>query len=80
MNVIAVIRKITDIRLLKSQIKDDTELTCDMDSLKFEDPTCDIWNKYISRKLGSQLPAFYTKLHDAQDSNLKRSLKYTEQI
>jgi hypothetical protein len=80
MNVIAVIRKITEIRLLKSQIKDDTELTCDMDALKFEDPTCDNWNKYISRKLGSQLPAFYRQLHDAQHSNLKRSLKHTEQI
>ena len=79
MNVIAVIRKIAEIRLLKSQIKNDTELTCDMDALKFEDPTCDNWNKYISRKLDSQLPAYQKQLHDAQDSNLKRSLKHTEQ-
>jgi hypothetical protein len=80
MSVIAVIRKIAEIRLLKSQIKNDTELTCDMDALKFEDPTCDNWNKYISRKkLDSQLPAYQKQLHDAQDSNLKRSLKHTEQ-
>ena len=50
-----------------------------MDALKFEDPTCDNWNKYISRKLDSQLPAYQKQLHDAQDSNLKRSLKHTEQ-
>jgi hypothetical protein len=79
MNVIAVIRKIADIRLLKSQIKNDTELSCDMDALKFEDPTCNNWDKYICRKLGSQLPAFYRQLHEAQDTNLKRSLKHTEQ-
>ena len=41
MNVIAVIRKIAEIRLLKSQIKNDIELSCDMDALRFEDPTCD---------------------------------------
>ena len=77
MNVTAVIRKIVEIlRLLKSQIKDDTEQSCDMmDALKFEDPTCDNWPKYISRKLSSQLPAYQRQLHDAQYSNLKRSLK-----
>ena len=37
------------------------------------------WDKYICHKPGSQLPAFYRQLHDAQDSNLKRSLKHTEQ-
>jgi hypothetical protein len=79
MNVIAVIRKIAEIRLLKSQIKDYIELTCDMDALKLEDPTCNKRDKYICRKPGSQLPAFYRQLHDAQDSNLKRSLKHTEQ-
>ena len=50
-----------------------------MDALKFEDPACDNWPKYLSRKLGSQLPAYQKQLHDAQDSNLKRSLKHTEQ-
>jgi hypothetical protein len=56
------------------------ELTWDMDALKLEDPTCNNWDKYICRKpAGSQLPAFYRQLHDAQDSNLKRSLKHTEQ-
>ena len=50
-----------------------------MDALKLEDPTCNNWDKYICRKPGSQLPAFYRQLHDAQDSNLKRSLKHTEQ-
>ncbi len=80
MIVIAVIRKIAEIRLLKSQIKNDTELYCDMDAIKLEDPTCDIWdNKYICRKLGSQLPAFYRLLHDAEDTNLKRFLKHTEE-
>ena len=79
MNVIAVIRKIAEIRLLQSQIKNDTELSCDMDALKFEDPTYDNWPKYLSRKLSSQLPAYQRQLHDAQDSNLKRSLKHTEQ-
>ena len=41
MNVIAVKHKIAKIRLLKSQIKNDIELSCDMDALRFEDPTCD---------------------------------------
>ncbi len=50
-----------------------------MDALKLEDPICNNWDKYICRKLGSQLPAFYRQLHDAQDSNLKRSMKHTEQ-
>ena len=50
-----------------------------MDALKLADPTCNNWDKYICRKPGSQLPAFYRQLHDAQDSNLKRSLKHTEQ-
>jgi hypothetical protein len=59
--------------------QNDVELTCDMDALKLEDPTCNNWDKYICRKLGSQLPAFYRQLHDAQDSNLKRSLKHTKQ-
>ena len=59
MDVIAVIRIIAEIRLLKSQIKNDIELTCDMDALKLEDPTCNNWDKYICRKPGSQLPAFY---------------------
>ncbi len=59
MNVIAVIRKIAEIRLLKSQIKNDIELTCDMDALKLVDPTCNKWDKHICRKPGSQLPAFY---------------------
>ncbi len=36
-------------------------------------------NSKICRKLGSQLPAFCRQLHDAQDSNLKRSMKHTEQ-
>ena len=54
------------------------ELTWDMDALKLEDPTCNNWDKYICRKPGSQLPAFYRQLHDAQDSNLKRSLKHTD--
>ena len=53
MNVIAVIRKISEIRLLQSQIKNDTELACDMDFLIFEDPACDNWPKYLSRKLDS---------------------------
>jgi hypothetical protein len=79
MNVTAVIRKIAETRLLQSQIKSDTELSCDMDALKFEDPTCDTWPKYLSRKLGSQLPAYQRQLHDAQDSILRRSLKHTEQ-
>ena len=79
MNMIAVIHKSAEIRLLKSQIKNDSELTCDMDALKLEDPTCNNWDKYICHKLGSQLPAFYRQLYDAQDSNLKRSLKHTEQ-
>jgi hypothetical protein len=59
MNVIAVIRIIAEIRLLKNQIKNDIELTCDMDTLKLEDPTCNNWDKYICRKPGSQLPAFF---------------------
>ena len=59
MNVIAVIRKLAEIRLLKSQIKNDIELTCNMDALKLEDPTCNNWDKYICHKPGSQLPAFY---------------------
>jgi hypothetical protein len=67
MNVIAVIRKIAEIRMLKSQIKNDTE------------PSCDNWPKHLSCKLGSQLPAYQKQLHDAQDSNLKRSLTHTEQ-
>ena len=45
MNVFAAIRKIAEIRLLKSQIKNDKELTCDMEALKLEDPTCNNWNK-----------------------------------
>ena len=45
MNVIAVICKIAEIRLLQSQIKNDTELSCDMDALKFEDPACNNWPK-----------------------------------
>jgi hypothetical protein len=80
MNVIAVIRKIAEIQLLKSQIKNDTELSCDMDALKLEDPTCSNWDKYICRKLGSQLPAFYRQLNEAQKTNLKRYLKHTEQV
>ena len=59
MNVIAVISIIAEIRLLKSQIKNDIELTCDMDALKLEDPTCNNWDKYICHKTGSQLPAFH---------------------
>jgi len=50
-----------------------------MDALKLEDPTCNNWYKYICRKLGSQLLAFCRQLHHAQNSNLKRSLKHTEQ-
>ena len=78
MDVIAVIRIIAEIRLLKSQIKNDIELTCDMDALKLEDPTCNNWDKYICHKTGSQLPAFYRHMM-LKDSNLKRSLKHTEQ-
>ena len=52
MNVIAVIRKIAEIRLLKSQIKNYIELTCDMDALKLEDPTC---NKRTSTSVANQV-------------------------
>jgi hypothetical protein len=68
MDVSVIIKKITKLRLLYRQIKNDAELEADIqvaaiergDALDSRD-----WSRYITTRLGFQKPAYEAKLNQA---------------
>ena len=84
MDVSVIIKKITNLRLLNRQIKNDAELEADIQAIAIElgDPLDKIdWSKYFSAKFGFQKPAYdLIKLIEAQENKQKRSLKHSKQV
>ena len=84
MDVSVIIKKITNLRLLNRQIKNDSELEADIQAKAIElgdPPDKKDWSKYLSVKLGFQKPAYDLKLREAQENNQKRYLKkHSDQV
>ena len=77
-----IIKKITKLRLLYRQIKNDAELEADIQIAAIErgdPPDNRDWSKYITTRLGYQKPAYEAKLNQAREENQKRSLKHSDQ-
>jgi len=79
MDLIIVTREIVEMRLIQTQIKSTNELEVDMEVAKVASPECDNWEKYLTKKLGSNLSDYNSKLKAAYDANDKRSMKHTDQ-
>ena len=81
-DVSVIIKKITKLRLLHRQIKNDAELDADIQVAAIErgdSPDNRNWSRYITTRLGFQKPTYEAKLNQAREDNQKRSLKHSDQ-